>query len=320
MCNIQHLSKPNLNELCLEWSAHVDWSKDRASELDVLNVLHPNKSLKELTIRCYGGTKFPTWLKGHSFPHLVLLRIENCKKCTSLPPAGQLPSLKYLCIAGMASVKNVGDEFYGGSCSQPFESLETLYFEDMEKWKRWSSNGEFPHLRELFIINCPKLLGNLPIHLPSLQNVVIERCEQLVVSNARFPELCKLEFENSIGVVRKSKVDFTSLNSESFARISNFTCPREGFMNVESLAIENCEELMPLWSNDVGLLKPLPCLSYMIVYNCQKLVSLVAEEAKEQSQQGMPSTRNDMKSLPKALMYNNKCLDLSMFVLINVIR
>jgi hypothetical protein len=115
-------------------------------------------------------------------------------------------------------------------------------------------------------------------------------------------------------------VDFTSLNSESFARISNFTCPREGFMNVESLAIENCEELMPLWSNDVGLLKPLPCLSYMIVYNCQKLVSLVAEEAKEQSQQGMPSTRNDMKSLPKALMYNNKCLDLSMFVLINVIR
>jgi hypothetical protein len=73
--------------------------------------------------------------------------------------------------------------------------------------------------------------------------------------------------------------------------------------------IANCEELTPLWSNDVGLLKPLPCLSYMEVDNCQKLVSLVAEEAKEQSQQGMPSTRNDMKSLPKALMYNNKCLE-----------
>jgi len=303
------IEKPDLNELCLEWSAHVDWSKDRASELNVLNMLHPNKSLKELTIRCYGGTKFPTWLKGHSFPHLVLLRIENCKKCTSLPPAGQLPSLKQIFIAGMANVKNVGDEFYGASCSQPFESLETLYFEDMEEWKRWSPNGEFLHLRELSIINCPKLLGNLPNHLPSLQNVVIERCEQLVVSNARFPELCKLKFENSIGVVRKSKVDFTSLNSKSLARISNFTCPREGFMNVEKLRIANCEELTPLWSNDVGLLKPLPCLSYIEVDNCQKLVSLVAEEAKEQSQQGMPSTRNDMKSLPKALMYNNKCLE-----------
>lgn len=303
------IEKPDLNELCLEWSAHVDRSKDRASELDVLNVLQPNKSLKELTIKCYGGTEFPTWLKGHSFPHLVLLRIENCKKCTSLPPAGQLPSLKHLFIQGMASVKNVGDEFYGDSCSQPFESLETLYFVDMEEWESWSPNGEFPHLHELSIRNCPKLLGNLPIHLPSLQNVVIERCEQLVVSISSFPELCKLEFQNSKGVVCKNKVDFTSLNSESLSRISDFTCPREGFMNVESLKIATCEDLTPFWSNDVGLLKPLPCLSYMEVVNCQKLVSLVAEEVKEQPQQGMSSTRNDTKSLPKALMYDNKCLE-----------
>jgi Leucine-rich repeat (LRR) protein len=303
------IEKPDLNELCLEWSAHVDWSKDRASELDVLNVLHPNKSLKELTIKCYGGTEFPTWLKGHSFPYLVLLRIENCKKCTSLPPAGQLPSLKHLFIEGMASVKNVGDEFYGGSCSQPFESLETLYFVDMEEWESWSPNGEFPHLHELSIRNCPKLLGNLPIHLPSLQNVVIERCEQLVISISSFQELYKLEFENSIGVVRKSKVDFISLNLNSLARISDFTCSREWFMNVESLRITNCEELTPLWSNDVGLLKPLPRLSYMEVIECQKLVSLVGEEANEQPQQGMLSTRNDMKSLPKALMFNNACLE-----------
>ncbi|XP_062174887.1 putative disease resistance RPP13-like protein 1 [Alnus glutinosa] len=71
------IEKPNLAALCLEWSANVDWSQDRASELDILNMLHPNKSLKELIVRCYGGTEFPTWLKGHSFPHMVLLRIEN---------------------------------------------------------------------------------------------------------------------------------------------------------------------------------------------------------------------------------------------------
>jgi hypothetical protein len=104
-------------------------------------------------------------------------------------------------------------------------------------------------------------------------------------------------------------VDFTSLSYKSLARISDFTCPREGFMNVESLTIADCEELTLLWSNDVGLLKSLPCLSYMEVYNRQKLVSLVAEEVKEQPQQGMSSTRNDAKSLPKALMYNNKCLE-----------
>jgi hypothetical protein len=105
--------KLDLTGLCLEWSANMDDSQDRRSELDVLNMLHPHKGLKELTIRRYGGAKFPTWLKGHSFPHMVLLRIENCKKCTSLPPIGQLPSLKQLFIRGMVNVKNVGVEFYG---------------------------------------------------------------------------------------------------------------------------------------------------------------------------------------------------------------
>jgi hypothetical protein len=302
------IEKPGLTALCLEWSFNVEDSQDRKSELDVLNMLQPNEALEELTIKHYGGTKFPTWLKGHSFPHMVLLRIENCRQFTSLPPVGQLPSLKHLFIIGMASVKKVGDEFYGGSCSQLFESLETLYFENMEEWESWSPSGEFPHLHELSIKNCPNLLGNLPNHLPSLQNVVIHRCEQLVVSISSFPELCKLEFGNSIGVVRKRKVDFTSLNSNSLARISDFTCPREGFMNLKELRIENCDELTPLWTNDAGLLKPLPCPSHIKVRDCQKLVSLVAEEVNEQPQQGMSSTRNDMKFLPKALMYNNTCL------------
>jgi hypothetical protein len=226
-------------------------------------MLHPNKSLKELTIRCYGGPEFTTWLKGPSFPNMLLLRIENCRKCTSLPAVGQLPLLKDLFIEGMAGVKSVGDEFYGEGCSQPFRSLETLCFSYMKEWENWSPNGEFPHLRKLSIKNCPKLLGTLPNRLPLLQNVVIKSCEQLVVPISSFPELCKLEIERSKGVVRKSKVDFTSLNFNSLSTISKFRCPVEGFMNVEDLIIENCEELMPLWSNDVGLLQPLPCLRTM---------------------------------------------------------
>ena len=118
------IEKSNLTELCLECSDKLDEPRDRTSEFEVLNMLQPHKTLKELTIKCYGGTEFPTWLRGHSFSRMVLLRIENCKKCTSLPPVGQLPSLKHLSIKGMASVKNVGHEFYRVSCSQPFESLE----------------------------------------------------------------------------------------------------------------------------------------------------------------------------------------------------
>jgi hypothetical protein len=300
----------NLSEVCLEWGFNIDESKDRTNELDVLNMLHPNKSLKELTIRRYGGPKFTTWLKVPSFPNMLLLRIENCRKCTSLPAIGQLPLLKDLFIAGMASVKSVGDEFYGEGCSQPFRSLETLCFNYMEEWENWSPNGEFPHLRELSIKNCPKLLGTLPNRLPLLENVVIESCEQLVVPISSFPELCKLEIEGSKGVVRKSKVDFTSLNFMSLSTITEFRCPVEGFMNVEDLTIVNCEELMPLWSNDVGLLQPLPCLRVMQVLRCQKLVSLVAEEVvKEQPQQGMPSTRNPTDSLPKEVVYSSMFLE-----------
>ena len=45
---------------------------------------------------------------------MVLLKIENCEKCTLLlPPVGQLPSLRNLFIKGMASVKYIGGEFYG---------------------------------------------------------------------------------------------------------------------------------------------------------------------------------------------------------------
>ncbi|XP_059441891.1 putative disease resistance RPP13-like protein 1 [Corylus avellana] len=276
------IKNPNLTAiLFLEWSGNLDELQDRTCELGILDMLHPNK-------------------------------IENCKKCTSLPPVGQLPLLKQLFIEGMVSVKNVGHEFYGGSCSQSFESLETLSFKDMTEWENWSPIGEFPHLCELSIKNCPKLLGNLPNHLPLLKKFLVDECEQLMVSISSFLELCELQIEGTKGVVCRSKVDFSSLKSKFLSTISEFTCPikgliLEGLTHVEDLAIENCEELMPLWSNDMGLLQPLPCLQVLKFYNCPKLVSLVAEEVKEQPQPGLPSTLkeiyisycNGMESLPK---------------------
>jgi hypothetical protein len=73
-----------------------------------------------------------------------------------------------------------------------------------------------------------------------------------VVSISSFLELYELEIEGSKGVVRRNKVDFNSLNSKPLSTISEFRCPIEGFiLDVEDLAIGNCEELMALWSNDV---------------------------------------------------------------------
>ncbi|XP_042978096.1 putative disease resistance RPP13-like protein 1 [Carya illinoinensis] len=213
--------KPNLDGLSLGWSEDVDDSKDRTSEKEFLNMLQPHKVLKEPTIRCYGGTEFPTWLNCPSLPNLVFLTIENCKKCISLPPLGKLPSLRVLSIAGMASMKSMGPEVCGDGLSQPFRSLETLNFKNMVEWENWSPCEAFSNLRELSIKNCPKLSGNLPNHLPSLENVEIDGCcRKLMVSISSFPDRCKIKFEGSEGVVCGREVDFSSLNLKHLSTIS----------------------------------------------------------------------------------------------------
>jgi hypothetical protein len=310
------IEKRNLYGLSLEWSGNLDESQDRTSEFDVLNILQPHKGLKELTVKHYGCVEFPTWLKVPSFSNMVCLKIESCAKCTSLPSVGQLPSLKHLLIKGVASVKNIGRDFYGDGCSQPFRSLETLHFENMQEWENWIPCGEIPKLHNLSITRCPKLVGKLPNHLPLLENIVIYECRKLVVSISSFPEFCNLEIEGSEGVVHRGKVEFGSLCFSSLSTISEFTCRIEGLImedltNVEDLTIKTCEELAPLWSNDVGLLQNLTCLRHLRISNCSKLVSLVAKEVEEQLQLGLPSKLREieiknckvLKSLPKPMTY-----------------
>ncbi|KAG2708522.1 hypothetical protein I3760_05G197600 [Carya illinoinensis] len=277
--------KPNLDGLSLGWSEYIDDSKDRTSEKEFLNLLQPHKVLKELTIRCYGGTDFPTWLNCPSLPNLVFLTIENCKKCTSLPPLGKLPSLRVLSIAGMASMKSMGPEVCGDGLSQPFRSLETLNFKNMVEWENWSPCEAFSNLRELSIKNCPKLSGNIPNHLPSLENVEIDGCcRNLVVSVASFPDRCKIKFGGSEGVVcGRSEVDFSSLNLMHLSTISEFESQMKvlitmgGLANVQKLMVYGLKELTHLWSNAVGSFPHLPSLRYLQVSDCPKLVSLVAK-------------------------------------------
>jgi hypothetical protein len=98
-----------------------------------------------------------------------------------------------------------------------FQSLETLCFEDMKEWQDWIPSGvkykEFPCLRELSISRCPKLQGELPYHLPSLEKFSIHKCEELVVS---IPMLHKLEIVGCKEVVSRNSVDLCSLKSIVF--------------------------------------------------------------------------------------------------------
>ncbi|XVF23590.1 hypothetical protein REPUB_Repub13aG0052200 [Reevesia pubescens] len=177
-----NLKDKKLKNLELFWREDDRMSVDstRDSDREVLEQLEPCTNLEHLVISCYRGTEFPEWVGRSSFSNVVSLGLRDCKFCVSLPPLGQLPSLKSLCIKGCSGVERVGEEFYGNG-TKPFGSLESLSFEDMSRWEEWfcSSDEAFCLLQKLSIIRCPKLTKSLPKHLPSLTKLELERCDAL---------------------------------------------------------------------------------------------------------------------------------------------
>ncbi|KAK3218012.1 hypothetical protein Dsin_011982 [Dipteronia sinensis] len=224
--------KLGLKVLFLEWTSSIDHSRNTNMETQVLEMLRPNQKLEELTIKGFCGMKFPSWVGETSFSNLLLLKFENCRKCTSLPSVGQLPFLKNLVIKGMAVVKSVGSEFLGIDNSKPFPSLENLSFVDMPKWEDWiplraDQVEGFPKLRELCIVKCPEFQGSLPNCLPSLERLVIKSCEQLLVSVPNLQTICRVEIDGCRKVVWRSTTDLSSLNSAFLSDISGDEFPVE---------------------------------------------------------------------------------------------
>ncbi|KAJ7982365.1 Disease resistance protein [Quillaja saponaria] len=164
-------NKKYLETLELGWSEN---NEDSLKERDVLEKLKPHTNLKNLTIRNYGGTRLPDWFANGSLSTIVSLELSGCKYCFSLPPLGQLSSLKGLSISGFDAIVAIGSDFYGNNSSsssiaQPFGSLEILKFENMA--------------------------GQLPQHLPCLTKLVIDRCQQLASSIPMAPILKNLELK-----------------------------------------------------------------------------------------------------------------------------
>ncbi|KAL5745499.1 hypothetical protein ACOSP7_026645 [Xanthoceras sorbifolium] len=289
--------KVGLKVLLLEWTSSIDNSRNTDMETQVLEMLRPTQKLEELTIKGFGGMKFPSWVGETSFSNLLFLRFENCRKCTSLPSVGQLPFLKNLVIKGMAGVKSVGTEFLGIDNSKPFPSLEYLSFEDLPEWKDWISHGTdqvegFPKLRELCIVQCPELQGRLPGHLPSLERLVIKSCEQLLVSISNLPTICRVEIEGCNKAVWRSTANLGSLNLALLSDISNDKFPVEQFIQglskLEELGMVGCKDLTSFWQTGHGLLQDIRYLRRLVIKNCTQLLSLVAEEEEELHEHEFP--------------------------------
>ncbi|KAJ0673194.1 putative virus X resistance protein-like, coiled-coil [Helianthus annuus] len=177
-----NLSLKKITGLELQWVDVFDGSRTDTLEEEVLNELKPNSdTLKTLSVVSYGGTQISNWAGDRSFHELVDVSIRGCKKCTSLPPFGLLPSLKRLQIQGMDEVKLIGLELTGNDVNA-FRSLEVLTFEDMSGWEGWSTINEgsaaevFTCLKELYVKNCPQLINVSLQALPSLSVLEIDRC------------------------------------------------------------------------------------------------------------------------------------------------
>jgi hypothetical protein len=74
--------------------------------------------------------------------------------------------------------------------------------EEMPKWEEWVSFGDengggaFPQLEKLYIRECPKLTGGLPVHLSSLSKLDIIKCPQLVAPFPLTPTIRELELSD----------------------------------------------------------------------------------------------------------------------------
>ncbi|XP_050112567.1 putative disease resistance RPP13-like protein 1 [Malus sylvestris] len=283
--------KARLDSLVLKWSHSSD---TREMESAVLDMLQPHRKIKELTIKSYAGKEFSSWVGGHLFSNMVLVHLEECNNCLSLPPLGQLPQLKELYIRGMNAVESVGAEFYGERML-PFPVLETLELVEMQHWKEWlpfqadHEGGAFPCLKTLLVKKCSKLEGKLPENLNSLAKLKIVECEELVVSIANCKQLRQLNIDGcKVLVHTAAKVEFELLESLCLSNISEVMSLqtrellKKGLTKVRDLKISGCEEVTSSLKNEEGrLLQQLTSLGSLEIEDNSRLVEELGEEAEE---------------------------------------
>ncbi|XP_024933291.3 putative disease resistance RPP13-like protein 1 [Ziziphus jujuba] len=152
--------KLQLTDMCFKWAGHAD---DSQLELQVLDNLRPPRKVKKVSVCSYGGARYPDWFGNSLFSYLVCICLSCAENCWQLPSLGQLPSLVELYIEEFGALVVISGEFYG-LVTNPFPCLEILHFKNMPEWQAWFLPGcaAFPRLRDLSIINCPKLTGSIP--------------------------------------------------------------------------------------------------------------------------------------------------------------
>lgn len=254
--------KDELDDLQLTWGSDTGNAQGRSSE-DVIDLLSPHQNLRKLKIESYRGANFPVWIGDPSYLILSSINLINCTECTSLPPLGLLPELKHLRIAGMPRIKCIGIEFYGTGTGVPFQKLETLRFDHMPGWEKWSALTE---------------TEESSIHFPLLHQLTMFKCDKLnVVSPLRLPLLHKLDIEGCNIVLLKSFRNLDSLNYLKVESISGLShLPLELMQSLAKLDVLeccSCNDMLALWPNEISC-EQLAKLRRLVIAECTQLVCL----------------------------------------------
>ncbi|KAL6326905.1 hypothetical protein AAG906_012181 [Vitis piasezkii] len=299
--------KKDLEDLVFSWDPNAIVG-DSDNQTRVLEWLQPHNKLKRLTIEYYCGVKFPNWLGDSSFMNLVSLEIKNCKNCLSLPPLGQLKSLKDLCIVKMDGVQKVGTEFYrngSGSSFKPFVSLVTLVFREMLEWEEWvCSEVEFPCLKELHIVQCPKLKGDVPKHLPHLTELEITECGQLMDSPPMLPSIDQLRLDKFDDAIFRNAVNLSSLTCLNASNICRIPVELQHLHSLVELYLVDCQDLIELPT----ILHKLISLKRLVIKKCPNLSSVSEMELPSMLEYLKIKKCRSLESLPDGMMQNNNCL------------
>ncbi|XP_076919687.1 putative disease resistance RPP13-like protein 1 [Bidens hawaiensis] len=287
-----NLLQKRFSELDLEWSDVFDDSRKESLEKEVLNVLKPrNDSLIKLGIVSYAGKEFPSWVGDPSFLHLISVSIRGCKKCTSLPPLGQLPSLKKLFIEDMDEVRAIGSELAGTGYA--FPSLEILKLRNMKSLLEWSTRDgvvSFPCLQKLVIRNCPNLVEVSPEELPSLNVLKIYECNSEVLR--RLVQLAS-------GVTEMKIEKILGLNDVVWRGVTEYLGA------VEKLIIRVCHGIRYLWHGN----KVLNNLKDLEVWDCRNLVRLEEKEDGDNCGSNLIATLRKLKIVKCRSMEHCRCPD-----------
>ncbi|CAJ2638796.1 unnamed protein product [Trifolium pratense] len=245
------------------------------------------------------------------FPRLTRLSLTHCPKLNLNIPLGQLGNLKELTIEGMKSLKTLGTEFYGSSSSpllQPFPSLETLEFRQMEEWEEWKLIGgttiEFPSLKLLSLSECPKLKGNIPGNLPSLTRLSLYKCPKFKGNiPGSLPSLASLSLEYC--------TDLKGMTPNNLPSLSNLVIEECPLLMDSRHLDDNSNIIITRPSSDVfsQLMICINSLQKMYLINIPSLTSFPRDGLPKTLQSLTIQDCENLEFLPRESLHNYKSLE-----------